>query len=79
MDNYSQTKLFEIISSIFKADMNEINIESNIETIDRWDSLGHLELIIEIEQAFNIKFDTKKIPTLNSVRILLEEIDNLKI
>jgi len=38
--------------------------------LDEWDSLGHLELVAEIESAFGVSFDLEEIPKLDSLEAI---------
>lgn len=63
------------------AMMNEIlqtesiTADSTIEMIDEWDSLGHLQLILGLEEKLGIKFNTAIIPTLISVHKIHDAIN----
>ena len=46
-----------IFSDLFEVSQDEINSDSSSDTIERWDSLGHLNLVIAIEEAFKVKVD----------------------
>ena len=43
---------------------------------DEWDSLGNFNLILAIEQHFNIQFDISEMENLISVRVIQREIDS---
>ncbi len=47
-----------IFLKIFLVDEEDLKNDFSICTIDAWDSFIHLQLISEIENIFNIKFDT---------------------
>lgn len=42
--------------------------------IDRWDSIGHLNLIVELEDAFDIFFTKKEIEELDTVSKILRKL-----
>ena len=44
----------------------EIIAELSAVDVEAWDSIGHLNLIMRIEEAFDIRFETSEIPELNS-------------
>jgi acyl carrier protein len=48
-------KLNEILVKIFKISTEEATRDLNMKDVDRWDSLTHMELIVEIENEFNIQ------------------------
>lgn len=53
---------------IFNIKENEL-MDLQYEGIAAWDSVGHMELIAELEDSFNIMMDTEDIIELNSYEI----------
>ena len=49
-------RIREIMSDIFGISVEEINSDSSMDTISSWDSLGHLQLIIKLEDDFTVSF-----------------------
>ncbi|EAI3159565.1 acyl carrier protein, partial [Campylobacter jejuni] len=43
-----------------------------------WNSLAHIDIIMSLEEEFEIKFDKEKLTELNSQNMLLKEIKKLK-
>lgn len=66
-----KTEILEKVQEIFRDVLdNEDIVLSNDTTsddIDEWDSLSHIQLIVEIERLFNIKFTSKEILTWKNV------------
>jgi acyl carrier protein len=58
------TKLKTIFSEIFDISPNEINESSSKKEIPTWDSIRHLNLILEVESAFKVCFTPEQIITL---------------
>ena len=69
-----QDKVIEIIVDIFEIKMKDITEDSNQNDIENWDSIGHLRLIMALEDSFNIKFLTSEIQGLDSVRKIIDLI-----
>ena len=63
------------LKELFKTVLNE-DVEKNSKQsdIEGWDSLGHLRLIMNIEQAFGISFETSEISEIDSVNAILKTI-----
>ena len=64
------TILKEIFEQIFSV--SEFNEEDSIETIALWDSMGHMELMVAIEQRFGIRIAPEDVINLTSVSMLRE-------
>lgn len=49
-----------------------LSIESDRNSLTGWDSMGHLNLIVEIEDNLKITFSKDEIESIKSVRELIE-------
>ena len=63
-------KLVKILKETFKT--NEINSEDTMEQIPAWDSMKHLEIIIQLEQVFNITINEGEVVGLISLGKIIE-------
>jgi len=68
--------LFERIQAI-AADVLEvpaakITPESSPETIETWDSVHHLNLVLALEQEFSLQFEPEEIDQMKDIRHILE-------
>ncbi len=57
----SKEKYDDIFTSIFSVDCSSLNDTFNFKDIEAWDSLTHLTLITELEDAFDVMFETDDI------------------
>ena len=71
-------KLSEIFSIAFDVDI-EINEYTSKENEILWDSINHLNLIVELESSLNITFTSEEIETLDSVGKLIFILNNKNI
>ena len=64
--NQIELKIKKIMAVIFELSEDNIPDDAEPLKIDKWDSLNHLQLIVALEQEFNIKFnDDELIELLN--------------
>ncbi|MCX6162783.1 MAG: acyl carrier protein [Ignavibacteriae bacterium] len=73
-----EIKIEEIIN-IFKTVFKKvilIDLETKIEDIPEWDSLGHLNLILEIEDRFDVSFTIDEIENCKSVKDIIVFLNN---
>jgi acyl carrier protein len=70
-------RLVDAISEVFGLPREEVNIKTGRETIREWDSLGHLRLILRVEEVFRLRFPSDQIPKLISAAEIQEEINRL--
>lgn len=65
-----------IAADIFRVGPNRIHRQSSPETIESWDSLQHLNLILALEQKFGLEFEPEEIErmtSLDAIHSLIEE------
>ena len=51
----------KIFKEIFDVEDNELNDAFNFKDIDTWDSFTHLTLISDLEEAFDVMFESDDI------------------
>ena len=69
--------LLEVFSIVFNKTFKENEVISK-QTEENWDSLKHIELIMAIEEQFEITFNPEEIPELDEFHKFLEKIEELK-
>ena len=75
MSDTNFIKISKIISRHTKIKEELINFETSTETVDRWDSLAHINIIVDLEKEFNIKIKTAKVAELNSVKSIAQYLN----
>jgi acyl carrier protein len=61
-----RTVLREIFASILGEPVDRIDAQASPETLLSWDSLRHVELIIEVENRYGVSFSTTEIFAMTS-------------
>lgn len=54
-------------ADLFMVPLEEIGPESSPQTIPAWDSMQHLNLIVELEMIFGVQFTPKDIQGITSI------------
>jgi acyl carrier protein len=68
----------EIISRVFEIDLSEITDKSSQKDIVKWDSLQHLNLIVEIEDKYDISIEPEDISDMVTIEKIVEIINKYK-
>ncbi|MBJ18188.1 MAG: hypothetical protein CL933_02075 [Deltaproteobacteria bacterium] len=72
-----QDRIRAVMAQIFNVEAGSITADSSPETIERWDSLRHMQLVLAMEEEFGITFSDDDIPELLSLRAIEESIGQL--
>ena len=70
----NEEKLKKIIGSVFKIDASSVNNETSPDTVENWDSLNHLNLVLALEEGFDVSFteeQTVEILNFELIKLLL--------
>jgi acyl carrier protein len=65
-------KLQLAIADTLKVPAARITEETRDEDLPAWDSLGHVNLMMTLEQTFDVALEVEDFPRLTSVRAILE-------
>ncbi|OXB00996.1 acyl carrier protein [Flavobacterium plurextorum] len=68
-------KIIEIMSEVFELPINDFPVDIKQENVDNWDSLRHLNLIVELEDAFDKSFEPEDIGEMVSLDKIIEFIE----
>ena len=78
----TKEKIYEGLNEVFQEVFDDESIvvkpETTADDIEDWDSLEHINLVVAIENCFNIKFNMNEVTTMKNVGemvdIILERI-----
>jgi acyl carrier protein len=63
-------ELKQLLADVFGEDPQSITDESSIDTIDQWTSLRHLNLVVALEERFNIQLNEEETLEIISVALI---------
>ena len=73
-----RTEILAKVQEIFRDVLDNEDIvltnETTADDIEEWDSLSHIQLIVNIEKAFKLKFTSKEILSWCNVGELIDSI-----
>lgn len=63
-----------VMCKVFGLDADAITDETSSDTIEKWDSMRHMSLVLALEEEFSVQFEDTEIPNLLSYRQIVEAI-----
>ena len=67
-------KVVQIMADVIGVDAGTIDDESSPDTVEAWDSLKHMNLVLSVEEVFEIQFTDNQIVEMLSVRAIIEAV-----
>ena len=65
-----ENRIKKVMSNVFNIDIDSINNDSSPDNIENWDSLKHMNLIVALEEDFDIEFDDNDIENLLNFQLI---------
>lgn len=69
-----ENKIKKVMSTVFEIDSSELNHNSSPDSIENWDSLRHMNLVVALEEEFNVEFDDIEISKMMDFKLISEII-----
>jgi acyl carrier protein len=69
-------KLQEIMATALELPAGTIRENSTMDEIEEWDSLGHVHIMVALEQAFDLYMDVDDFAELDSVPAILQYLES---
>lgn len=70
-------KVKEIIAKHVKIDVDKLNLDADFKNDLHLDSIDLFQVIMEVEETFNIKIDNDKLLNIKTVKDALDSVKNV--
>ena len=74
MDNY-ELVLREVMAAVFEISVVDISERTSVDTIDIWDSLKHVSLVVALGEEFELEFHEEEILLMLNFEAILKLIN----
>jgi acyl carrier protein len=64
-------RLQRVVADVFSLSPEEVSPQSSPEAIQLWDSVGHLNLVLALEQEFKVYFSPEQMQEMTSVASIM--------
>lgn len=71
----TKEKVIEIVAGVCEVEASEINEQTAIGDFPQWDSVGHLTIISNVEEAFDINFEPEEMMDLEDVSDIVAAVE----
>jgi len=70
-----ETRLKQVIASVLQVPVESIGDDTSRETIERWDSLQHMNLVLALEDEFGIYIPDEDATRITSYPLIMQVVD----
>ncbi len=67
-------EVFKLMAETFKVERSVLNEDTSQKNLSEWDSLRHLNLIVALEDEFDVNFEPEQISVMTSFASVIEEL-----
>lgn len=67
--------LDQLIASVLRIELSFVSSETTMQTTPQWDSLKHMELIMAIEQQYNLVLEPDEIASMTGVSAIRDVLN----
>ncbi len=72
------TRIYEIMAAVFEIAPERLGPESSPDLVEAWDSVRHMNLVMELERALDVQFSAQDIMEMMSVELIVEIVSQRK-
>jgi acyl carrier protein len=72
----AKDRVYRVVSDVFGVPLESVNDDSSADTIETWDSLTHINLVLSLENEFGVALspeDAMEMLSVKLIRMILEE------
>jgi acyl carrier protein len=62
----NESKLKQVLAAVFGGSPESVDRNWSMETVEKWDSLNHLKLVLALEEDFEVSFTEEQLTSLLS-------------
>ena len=70
-------QIIAVVSQVLGVPADSITDDTSPETVESWDSLRHMDLVLALEEAFAIRLTDERILGLLDVRSIVRTVEEL--
>jgi acyl carrier protein len=68
----------KVMVQVFGVSADRLDDDSSKDTVEGWDSVSHLNLVLALEQEFNVQFNDEQIVEMISLELIVEVLKEVR-
>lgn len=76
MSQEIEDRIRSVMSAVLAVPAEEIDDDTSTESIESWDSMKHMNMVVGLEEEFDIEFSDDDIVDMNSFSLIVEAVSD---
>lgn len=72
-----EEKIKSVLSAILDVDIKTINENSSMDNVENWDSIGHMNLVLALEDKFGVMIPDEEAGNITSYKLIKLVVEEL--
>tara|TARA_B110000263_G_C15155206_1_gene439776 strand:+ start:586 stop:819 length:234 start_codon:yes stop_codon:yes gene_type:complete len=77
VSNETKDRIINVMSSVFSVSIDDIDDTTSPDTLESWDSVNHMHLIIALEEEFLVKLNDEDIIEMINYKLIFHKLSRL--
>ena len=73
-----ENNIKELLAEVLEMDISEITADLSQENCSKWDSLQHLNIMVELEDVFDLSFEPEEIADMVTIEKIIDIVKSKK-
>ncbi len=69
-----EEKVLKIVSNVMEIPVGQLGLQSSSDNVENWDSLRQMNLILALEEEFNVSFTDEEIINMQNVEKIIKTL-----
>jgi acyl carrier protein len=66
-----ERRIRSVLADVFELDADQVGADTSMDTVEQWDSLQQLTLVLSLEEEFGVQFDDEETVALVSYPLIV--------
>jgi acyl carrier protein len=74
--SHNVSQIISIFGRVMNVGANQVSMDTSPETLDNWDSLRHMNLMMALEEELNVTFNEDEVLSMLSMQAIVDTLNS---
>lgn len=71
-------RVYKVVGRVMNVPVSELNDDSSADTVKAWESLRHMNLVLALEEEFDVQFSDEQIMEMLNIGLIVMVVDEAR-